>query len=44
MPTGQEKIDKLRENLAKVELGGGQKRIHSQHKKAKLTARERLAK
>ena len=44
MATGQEKIDQLREKLAKVELGGGQKRIDSQHKKGKLTARERLAK
>ena len=37
MATGQEKIDQLREKLAKVELGGGQKRIDSQHKKGKLS-------
>ena len=44
MATVQEKIDQLHEKLAKIELGGGQKRIDSQHKKGKMTARERLAK
>ena len=44
MATVQEKIDQLHEKLAKIEMGGGQKRIDSQHKKGKMTARERLAK
>ncbi len=36
------KIEKLRELKALAQLGGGQKRIESQHKKGKMTARERL--
>ena len=32
----------LEEKRAKARLGGGQKRIDAQHKKGKLTARERL--
>lgn len=44
MATVQEKIDQLHEKLAKIEMGGGQKRIDSQHRKGKMTARERLAK
>ena len=36
------KIEKLRELRREAELGGGQKRIDSQHAKGKLTARERL--
>lgn len=36
------KISKLRELKAQARLGGGQKRIDAQHKKGKLTARERL--
>ena len=32
----------LEEKRAKARLGGGQKRIDSQHAKGKLTARERL--
>lgn len=36
------KIEKLEQKIAEAQLGGGQKRIDSQHKKGKLTARERL--
>lgn len=36
------KIEKLLEESAKIELGGGQKRIDKQHSSGKLTARERL--
>lgn len=35
-------IAALRQNLAKVYLGGGQKAIDKQHAKGKLTARERI--
>ncbi|MGE5704518.1 MAG: acyl-CoA carboxylase subunit beta [Clostridia bacterium] len=37
-----EKIDELYERKRKVELGGGDERIDAQHKRGKLTARERL--
>jgi propionyl-CoA carboxylase beta chain len=37
-----EKIDDLMERKRKVELGGGDKRIDAQHKRGKLTARERI--
>ncbi len=37
------KIEELKERRKKIELGGGEKRIESQHEKGKLTARERLA-
>ncbi|MBK8554945.1 MAG: acyl-CoA carboxylase subunit beta [Lewinellaceae bacterium] len=36
------KLHSLREKLAQAKLGGGQARIDSQHKKGKLTARERV--
>ncbi|MBM7615977.1 methylmalonyl-CoA decarboxylase subunit alpha [Alkaliphilus hydrothermalis] len=36
------KIEELRQRKAKIELGGGEKRIASQHEKGKLTARERI--
>ena len=39
-------LDKVRELIAlreEARLGGGQKRIESQHKKGKYTARERIA-
>lgn len=36
------KIKELLEKRAEAKLGGGQKRIDSQHKKGKLTARERI--
>ncbi|RKR80249.1 propionyl-CoA carboxylase beta chain [Mucilaginibacter gracilis] len=36
------KLDTLRKKKEQAQLGGGQARIDSQHKKGKLTARERL--
>lgn len=36
-------VDELKAKLAKVYLGGGQKKIDAEHKKGKLTARERIA-
>ncbi len=36
------KISELNKKIAEAQLGGGQTRIDSQHKKGKLTARERL--
>ena len=36
------KISDLQKKIADAQLGGGEKRIESQHKKGKLTARERL--
>ncbi len=36
------KSDQLADKLAKAHLGGGQSRIDKQHKKGKLTARERV--
>ncbi|QEH41471.1 acyl-CoA carboxylase subunit beta [Chitinophaga sp. XS-30] len=36
------KIQELHSKIAEAQLGGGQTRIDSQHKKGKLTARERL--
>lgn len=44
MATNQEKIDILRQKLAEMNLGGGQKRIDKQHASGKYTARERLEK
>ena len=38
----QEKINELIEKRAEARLGGGEKRIDSQHAKGKLTARERI--
>ena len=38
----QDKLDNLNAMIAEAQLGGGQVRIDSQHKKGKLTARERL--
>lgn len=37
-----QKIETLNQKIAEAHLGGGQKRIDSQHKKGKLTARERI--
>jgi propionyl-CoA carboxylase beta chain len=37
-----DKISVLREKIRQAMLGGGEKRIDSQHKKGKLTARERI--
>lgn len=38
-----EKIEKLIEIKEEIKLGGGEKRIESQHKKGKFTARERIS-
>ncbi|MDO9186814.1 MAG: acyl-CoA carboxylase subunit beta [Bacteroidota bacterium] len=38
----ENKIQELNKKIAEAQLGGGEKRIESQHKKGKLTARERL--
>ena len=38
----EEKLKLLRQKKAEAKLGGGEKRIEEQHKKGKLTARERL--
>ncbi|MEO9077090.1 MAG: carboxyl transferase domain-containing protein, partial [Gelidibacter sp.] len=35
-------LSSLRQRLAKVKLGGGQKSIDKQHEKGKMTARERI--
>ena len=35
-------LDTLEERRAGARLGGGEKRIEAQHKKGKLTARERI--
>ena len=37
-----DKIKKLEDKIAQAKLGGGQKRIETQHSKGKLTARERI--
>ena len=37
-----DKINRLEKKIEEALLGGGQKRIDSQHKKGKLTARERI--
>lgn len=44
MVTIEEKLSDLRLRREKARLGGGEKRIDDQHKKGKLTARERIAK
>lgn len=44
MSVNQQKIELLNRNMDKIRLGGGEKRIESQHSKGKMTARERLAK
>lgn len=41
-PKVEEKIKRLRELREKAKLGGGKKKIEAQHKKGKLTARERI--
>ena len=35
-------LDKLEDRRANARLGGGQTRIEAQHKRGKLTARERI--
>ncbi|HBG88190.1 MAG TPA: methylmalonyl-CoA carboxyltransferase [Marinilabiliaceae bacterium] len=42
MSTNQDKIQKLIDLRTQAKLGGGQKRIDSQHEKGKMTARERI--
>ncbi|HLZ25680.1 MAG TPA: acyl-CoA carboxylase subunit beta [Ktedonobacterales bacterium] len=42
MKTTREKLEELRRLKEQAQLGGGQKRIDAQHRKGKLTARERL--
>lgn len=37
-----DKTIQLENQIALAQLGGGEKRIEAQHKKGKLTARERL--
>lgn len=41
-PTIHDLLRKLESKTAQVKLGGGQKRIDSEHQKGKLTARERI--
>ena len=43
MVTIEEKLAELRAKKEKGKLGGGEKRIETQHAKGKLTARERIA-
>ena len=43
-PKPQSKLDALVARRARAQLGGGEARVESQHKRGKLTARERLAK
>ena len=38
----KEQIEKMNAKRAQALLGGGQKRIDDQHRKGKLTARERI--
>ncbi|MBU8934594.1 MAG: acyl-CoA carboxylase subunit beta [candidate division Zixibacteria bacterium] len=38
----EDKLNQLEQMRAKARLGGGEKRIEAQHKKGKLTARERI--
>jgi methylmalonyl-CoA carboxyltransferase large subunit len=40
--TMAERVTELRQKRAKLELGGGKDRIEAQHKRGKLTARERI--
>ena len=42
MPTPRELLDLLHQKTAQAEQGGGADRVAAQHKKGKLTARERL--
>jgi propionyl-CoA carboxylase beta chain len=41
-PSVKEKIQKLRQMREQAKLGGGKERVEEQHKKGKLTARERI--
>ncbi len=42
MSESMKKLNQLREEKAKIALGGGEKRIVKQHERGKLTARERI--
>lgn len=42
LPPMEEKIEEMYDRKRKIELGGGEARIESQHEKGKLTARERI--
>ncbi|MFQ6081691.1 MAG: propionyl-CoA carboxylase, partial [Candidatus Bathyarchaeia archaeon] len=42
--TMKEKIQELREMVERAKLGGGMEKIERQHKRGKLTARERIEK
>jgi len=42
MPPNDEKLSDLRARKARAEAGGGSARVEAQHKRGKLTARERL--
>ena len=42
--TNQDRVKELIELRAQAKLGGGEKRIESQHKKGKYTAREIVSK
>src|SRR5665213_3072583 len=42
MSSMKTKVKILEEKIAEAQLGGGKKRIEAQHKKSKLTARERI--
>ena len=35
-------VSSMRQKLAKIKLGGGEKRIEKHHSKGKMTARERI--
>ncbi len=43
-PTVKDKVQKLRQLREQAKLGGGKERIEEQHKRGKLTARERIEK
>ena len=38
----KDKLKLLEDKIAEAKLGGGKKRIEAQHKKGKMTARERI--
>ena len=42
MPPNEEKLSDLRSRKARAAAGGGAARVEAQHKRGKLTARERL--
>ena len=42
MASTEERLQDLRNRKSRSEIGGGQERIDRQHKKGKMTARERI--